>query len=279
LQWNEAFFLSVTRQYRKIYPSSWKISSLECKNGRDDTSVREAGAQWFPEKLLQRSELESDSIDSIKADLELQSLQLMASLFVALKNAKHSGDNVDKNQYRKKRSRFWDLCYNRFKDLCCSRRGELILEQLFEGVEEETETRIVIGAITSLQSLLVLGMQYGAKARSLTLAGKTVSNSMDCEDSQLLVEWDTACTQKLKSECNRLPGMNLLAVMKRKRSPQGAFDVLVDLGIWQADEDLSLLRSGLPIRFSDDEIHAAEKVIPQPQQVQFLELCPTLVCS
>ena len=185
----------------------------------------------------------------------------MVTLLKEYKNPKTSVYAVERKRERNGDSRFQELCCNRFRDLCCSRRGELVLEQLFESVEDETETRIVIGAIRSLQSLLVLGMQYGAKAGSLAMERKGISDSKDCSDYEHLAEWDASCAQKLKSECNRLPGMDLLAVMKRKRSPQGAYDVLVRLGIWLPDEDLSLLRSGFPLRFNEGEINAAAKVI------------------
>lgn len=270
--WNEELLL------RKVYPSRWTSSSLECKTSHYEIGDGSVGAHWFPEKLLQISELESDSINSIKTDLESQSLHLMARLLFEYKSTKHACDNIVKNCDRNENSRFKDLYSNRFRDLCCSRRSESILEQMFERVEKETETRVVIGAIKSLQSLLVLGMQYGAKASSTILEGNILSSSIDCDDCEMLGEWDASCTQKLKTDCNRLPGMNLLATMKRKRSPQGAYEVLVGLGVWQRHEDLSLLRSGLPLRFGDDEIKAAEKVMPSPVQIRPTVLSPPTAC-
>ncbi|KAL3812065.1 hypothetical protein ACHAXA_010037 [Cyclostephanos tholiformis] len=49
----------------------------------------------------------------------------------------------------------------------------------------------------------------------------------------------------------------LLGKMKRKRTSRGAFDLLVELGAWDIHEDTSLLRSGFPVRFTDEEMRAS----------------------
>ncbi|KAL3930568.1 MAG: hypothetical protein SGBAC_011707 [Bacillariaceae sp.] len=232
------------------YLYKWRLPSLQSKINQGDADA--AQAHWFPQQLLERSELESDAIHSAKADLECQSLQLMAGILFEYRNSKSSGEIADKK-------RDSNIAKGRFKDLCSSRRKELILEQMFERIDEETANRIVLGAIISLQSLLVLGIQYGAKTGSFTFWGGVVPEWTNCDSWGAFVEWDASSTQKLKSECNRLPAMGLLAEMKRRRSPQGAYDVLVSLGIWQADEDLGLLRSGFSLRFDDDEIRSAEE--------------------
>mmetsp|Transcript_29346 Transcript_29346/g.70588 ORF Transcript_29346/g.70588 Transcript_29346/m.70588 type:complete len:601 (-) Transcript_29346:1471-3273(-) len=238
-----------------------QLSSLQSVNNQGDTGVGKA--HWFPEKLLERSELESSAIHSIKADLEHQSLQLMAGILFEYRNSKFSGEIADKKRDSK-------VAKGRFRDLCTNRRQELNLEQMFDRIDEETENRIVLGAIISLQSLLVLGMQYGAKANALTLGWGSISESSNSDSCGLFVEWDASCTQKLKSACNRVPAMDLLAEMKRKRSPQGAYDVLVSLGIWKADEDLGLLRSGFSLRFNDDEIRSAEEACSNVHDVDQL---------
>ncbi|CAJ1962493.1 unnamed protein product [Cylindrotheca closterium] len=141
---------------------------------------------------------------------------------------------------------------------------------MFARIDKDTESRIVLGAIMSLQSLFVLGMQYGAKANSIPPVGGSVSNSMNSEINGVIVKWDASCTKKLKSEGNRIPAMNLLSEMKRKRSPQGAYDLLVSLGIWQADEDLGLLRSGFQLRFDDSEIQSAKEACSNMHDVDEL---------
>jgi exoribonuclease-2 len=59
--------------------------------------------------------------------------------------------------------------------------------------------------------------------------------------------------QQLKYERDTVAGMQLLAYLLKKRAPQGAFDLLVSLGVWQKHEELALLRSGFPTRFSEEE--------------------------
>eukprot|EP00957_Ditylum_brightwellii_P008334 630859-Ditylum_brightwellii.AAC.1 len=54
-----------------------------------------------------------------------------------------------------------------------------------------------------------------------------------------------------------------MAKLQRKRTAQSVFDLLVELGVWGKHEDVVLLRSGFPTRFTDDEEEAA-KEHPEP---------------
>jgi hypothetical protein len=55
----------------------------------------------------------------------------------------------------------------------------------------------------------------------------------------------------------RAPALALLLALKRKRTPAGAFELLVRLGAWTEHEDLALLRSGFPLRFTESEWRSA----------------------
>jgi len=81
----------------------------------------------------------------------------------------------------------------------------------------------------------------------------------DCERDVLV--WDFDSIRRLKHRVDITAGTQLLAELKKKRSSQGAFDLLVELGAWEPHEDLPLLRSGFPIHFTKDEEDAAEEAI------------------
>ena len=63
--------------------------------------------------------------------------------------------------------------------------------------------------------------------------------------------------RRLKFRRDSSLGKMLLGKMKRKRTSRGAFDLLVELGAWDIHEDTSLLRSGFPVRFTDEEMRAS----------------------
>jgi hypothetical protein len=222
-----------------------------------DTSAK-LGERWFPEEFLLSSELDSNDQESIRESLELQSLQLMNNLL-----AQHMSEESDEgNSSESDCSEAYGIAKGRFQDLCCTLDGELLLESLFEKASTE-EDRIVHGAIISLQSLLILGTQYGVKATAEQFE-RSVSHLVDFQEdlvrSSRFSEWDASSTRRLKYESNRVPGHRLLAELKRKRTAQGAFDFLVKIGAWQTHEDLALLRSGFSVRFTDVEVDAAEQV-------------------
>jgi exoribonuclease-2 len=52
-----------------------------------------------------------------------------------------------------------------------------------------------------------------------------------------------------------------LAALKRKRTNQGAFDLLVQIGAWKKHEDIALLRSGFPTRFTSEELAASKEAL------------------
>ena len=40
----------------------------------------------------------------------------------------------------------------------------------------------------------------------------------------------------------------------RKRTSKGAYELLVEMGVWDRHTDVALLRSGFPVRFTDEEL-------------------------
>jgi exoribonuclease-2 len=71
--------------------------------------------------------------------------------------------------------------------------------------------------------------------------------------------WNSFDPKYLKHKVDTTAGIQLLAALKLKRSAQGAFDLLVRLGAWTKHEDLALLRSGFPTRFTDYENKCAKE--------------------
>ncbi len=126
-------------------------------------------------------------------------------------------------------------------------------------------------SIMALQSLLIYGMQIGVKGsdemqlravrhlyrvdddhRASAFPSSSSSYHRGWDDA-----WDAECVRRLKFRRDSSLGKMVLGTMKRKRTSRGAFDLLVELGVWDRHEDTSLLRSGFPVRFADDEIRAS----------------------
>jgi exoribonuclease R len=72
--------------------------------------------------------------------------------------------------------------------------------------------------------------------------------------------WTKDSVRRLKYRLDRKPAIQLLAKLQRRQTPQGAFDLLRALGVWDVHEDLALLRSGFPIRFTNREEQIAKDV-------------------
>jgi hypothetical protein len=220
---------------------------------------------WFPTEHIEQSEFEGTTKDSVRQKVEVQSILLMARLVSArLQKDRHSLDSTEASSSTNSSNRACAMAKGRFVDLCCTIEGEKILEALFEDEEaSKEEARVVRGAVISLQSLAILGTQFGVKA-ALEQVQQSVSHlvkpSDEIEAANDYTAWDASSTRRLKYENIRTPGLQLLAELQRKRSAQGAYELLVKLCAWQKHEDLALLRSGFSMRFSSAEIMAAEKV-------------------
>eukprot|EP00590_Aulacoseira_subarctica_P006934 CAMPEP_0172420588 /NCGR_PEP_ID=MMETSP1064-20121228/6944_1 /TAXON_ID=202472 /ORGANISM="Aulacoseira subarctica , Strain CCAP 1002/5" /LENGTH=637 /DNA_ID=CAMNT_0013160613 /DNA_START=608 /DNA_END=2521 /DNA_ORIENTATION=+ len=106
-----------------------------------------------------------------------------------------------------------------------------------------------------MQYLLIMGMQLGVSggSNSKHLSHLEPIAKNNPRNTDWIDPWCSNHVQQLKYERDTTGGMELLAHLLRKRTPQGAFDLLVDLGVWEKHEDLSLLRSGFPTRFTEEE--------------------------
>ncbi len=155
------------------------------------------------------------------------------------------------------------------------------------------DVRIVKYAIVALQSLLIYGMQIGvvgsdeSQAKmvrhlfrpgddSIVASGSAINalkkgggggggGGGDGADDVFLEKsyaphWDAECIRLLKYRHNISPGKLVLKELKRKRTARGAFDLLVDMGVWTDHEDVALLRSGFPVRFTETEMQVAKEV-------------------
>jgi exoribonuclease-2 len=84
------------------------------------------------------------------------------------------------------------------------------------------------------------------------------------------VEWQTSDRGRLNSleqfaligaeasQTHRTVALELLTHLKRPETPQGAFQLLVDLGLWSLHENLSLRRSQIPIQFPSRVMETAQ---------------------
>jgi hypothetical protein len=125
--------------------------------------------------------------------------------------------------------------------------------------------RIIQYAITTLQSLLIYGMQIGVKGseesqkkmvRHLFRRTDTDTHHSlnDKTRRKWISHWDSECIRRLKFYRDITLGKQLLGQLIRKRTSKGAFDLLVEMGVWDRHTDVALLRSGFPVRFTDDEL-------------------------
>jgi len=235
---------------------------------------------WLPE---QKDEDDIFGIDENRELLEKKSIQYLASLIESRlrRNGEYSNTNTthdyddddddddDDEMSSQSESIALQMARDRFRDLTCTLQGEKNLEELFDascdcdGADLEIpHFNVVKASIIALQSLAILGMQVGVKAtpqqkeRSVShLTSDDVSNLMQLDDKK----WDTFDTKYLKHQVDTAAGIQLLAELKLKRSAQSAFDLMVKLGAWTKHEDLALLRSGFPTRFTNEEIQYAKE--------------------
>jgi hypothetical protein len=186
----------------------------------------------------------------------------------------------------------------RFLDLTCTARGEEFLERIYYDQQDEilrstweiaqttasmagvTAEEVMRGSVLVVQSLCIMGMQVGVMgspeqlrrnvaylAKENTNNNKRIEqkhvNGDDKNNNSILLsrEWDNERVRYLKFIQDRTPALQCLAKLRWKRTAQGAFDLLVALGAWEVHEDLALLRSGFPIRFTQSEQNAANNAL------------------
>ena len=174
----------------------------------------------------------------------------------------------------------YQLAKGRFIDLTTTLEGEHLLERLFDithnpspqSIDNTTTTttstipnkRIIQHAITTLQSLLIYGIQIGVKG-SEEAQQKMVRHLFRAGDAPQpptgtwIPDWNADCIRRLKFFRDVQLGKMLLAKLIRKRTAQGAFDLLVDMGVWDRHVDTALLRSGFPVRFLESELEISKE--------------------
>ena len=85
--------------------------------------------------------------------------------------------------------------------------------------------------------------------------GMETANGMSTSRAQKVGKWSLLSTDFTE------PGGELTPTLKLKRNAQSALDLLVRLGAWKKHEDLALLRSGFPTRFTEKEHQYASDAI------------------
>jgi len=153
------------------------------------------------------------------------------------------------------------LAKGRFLDFVTTEESEKLLENMFIPPKEDVySTEDIENGISAMQSLLVLGLQTGLKGPPQYLDG-LVSHLRQLgikESGDEIFDIGTE-SRRLKFERDSFAGIEILSGLVRKRTAQGAFELLVSIGVWSRHEDLSLLRSGLPVRFTDLEKKVAKE--------------------
>lgn len=152
------------------------------------------------------------------------------------------------------------LAKHRFIDLTTSLKGELILENLFSLLPPPEDLRLVQQAIMALQSLLVYAMQIGVKGTEESQK-KMVRHLFRRDDptppppgkAAWITNWDSEDIRRLKFYRDGELGKRVLAALKRRRTAVGAYELLLEMGVWHKFEEVSLLRSGFPVRFWEEE--------------------------
>ena len=212
---------------------------------------------WYP--LVLNSEDEEDDADKREA-IERDAVQLCANLIQRKLSGSTTISDPDKISAR------YPLIQNRFMDLTCDAEGERVLESLFDDdiVDGVDDDNILRASVMVLQSLCVFATQVGVKGTPEQLV-RMVAHLDSRRDPSLVerdvYQWDADSVRRLKHRLDRDPGVQLLAELQWKRTTQGAFDLLQALGAWTLHEDLALLRSGFPLRFSEAERKAAQEAV------------------
>ncbi len=88
------------------------------------------------------------------------------------------------------------------------------------------------------------------------------------------VEWTTSDRSRLDcleryalygdEASDKAAAQELLSFAKRSKNEQAAFQMLVDLGIWNEHENLNLLRSQIPLHFANEVVAAAQACVENP---------------
>jgi exoribonuclease-2 len=96
---------------------------------------------------------------------------------------------------------------------------------------------------------------------SQSLAGETVEWSNSDRIRIEAIEKYAVFGDEAKERFN---AKEILAVLQRPETPEGAFDLLVDLGLWSKHENLFLRRTQIPINFSTKVLEVAHHCLTSP---------------
>lgn len=193
-----------------------------------------------------------------------QSLDYLASLIKTHLNGKQSTDESTSEALSDTQNIASILAKDRFIDLTTNLQAEHALENLFT-LAPSPSPRIIKYAILSLQSLLIHAMQVGVKGgeeqqKKLVRHLFRRTDPPPPKDVTWVSRWTTEDIRRLKFYRDGELGKQVLASLKWKRTSVGAYELLIHMGIWGKEEEVSLLRSGFPIRFLDEEVKSALEV-------------------
>lgn len=262
-------------------PSNRRRQLLSQLAARGGTAATRKSTGWYPKTVMYDDDIFSE--DDPTADLEQRIVLLAANLIrhrlsFNETDADYTPSAGALTDDMKRRTR--NLVKDRYMDLTCSRAGEEALERLFYEDDQVTadmwdaakeiaaltdiaKDDVIRGAIMVLQSLCIMGTQVGVKGPPEQLR-RMVEHLADDSGSGNPLDlgmWNHDSVRRLKYKLDRTSALQLLTELRRKKTPQSAFDLLVALGAWEKHEDLALLRSGFPIRFTEAEEQAAEEAI------------------
>jgi exoribonuclease R len=229
--------------------------------------------QWLPSTFKDDDDI--FAIDEDRIQLEEDSIQYLANLIQMHLDQKKqnfegdSGEDFEEDEVTYScNSIAVQLAKSRFHDLACTRSGMRVLEELFHHEIRDfpnPEEDVIRGAVIALQSLLILGTQVGVKGR-IEDQRRLVSHLMEeafqnRDDLQMSMNeyWDQISVKKLKHNVDTAAGIQILGALNKKRSSQGAFDLLTQIGAFGKHEDIALLRSGFPIHLTEEEERAAKE--------------------
>ena len=280
-------FPTKNNDYRSnLYRRNFALSTVPLFMGKKSTEHL-LTRQWLPSIDqsdddifafdIQREQLEQESIEYVTTLIRdrLQSLKIENKSDQENETNSSEYEDTDEangNRVRKKNDSNYvmELVKDRFRDLTCKKEGEKLLEGLLiNNPPDDTiqcdKNDVVRAAVIALQSLLIMGMQVGVKGSteyqknlvSHLYERSDISISSSPSQPSLEVYFDTLSSRQLKHQMDTTAGTQILSALKRKRSTQSAYDLLVQLGIWEKHEDIALLRSGFPLRFSEEELDAA----------------------
>lgn len=217
---------------------------------------------WLPLKISQDDP--TLNYHERRGSLEQKSIEYLASL---IRFRLHNKSSIDfSNDISTGETKAMRFAKDRFKDFTCTYDGEKALESLFDTRQNpelhQDDENIIRGAIIALLSLLVMGMRTGVKGSKEQIdrmfSHLKISND-ELNDPNMSLDrlWISMQQRSLKHKADTTAGVQLLAALKKKRTNQSAYDLLFQLKAWTKHEDIALLRSGFPTRFTREELMAA----------------------